>query len=174
MRMGAVQRAVATSMAQNKLATECGFDGIVPRMWIGPVNAMTPDGRDFVSWDALWMEEAEGISLDMLTFGVGKSIRDKQMQLVDRNLVKDLLFSKCAQLVVNCSAFLCIAVAAAESCHAVSHACASAATPSLPSLAPVHNHSMLGRMILNTSWCAQNSRGRGQARRYLGPAHDAV
>ena len=83
-------------MAQDKLATECGFDSIVPRMWIGPVNAVTPDGRDFVSWDALWMEAAEGISLDMLTFGAGRHLKTQREQLVDRKLVKELLFAKCA------------------------------------------------------------------------------
>ena len=99
-----MQRAIATIVAQDKLATECGFDSIVPRMWIGPVNAMTPDGRDFVSWDALWMEAAEGISLDMLTFGAGRHLKTQREQLVDRKIVKELLFEKYAL----CSLMLCL------------------------------------------------------------------
>jgi hypothetical protein len=91
-----VQRAVSTIIAQDKLATECGFDGIVPRMWIGPVRSMTPDGRHFVPWDAVWMEEAQGISLDVLTFGTGVVKGQSRRRLIDRSVVADILFNKCA------------------------------------------------------------------------------
>jgi hypothetical protein len=67
----------------------------VPRMWIGPVNSRAPDGT-FVSWDALWMEEAESISLDSLLFGPGIDVVTNQERIVDRELVKSILFDKCA------------------------------------------------------------------------------
>lgn len=55
-------------MAQDKLAHDCGFEEIVPRMWLGPVNAFSPNGSSFIEWDALWMEEAPGVSLDSLAY----------------------------------------------------------------------------------------------------------
>jgi hypothetical protein len=89
----AVQRAVSTIVAQDKLARECGFEAVVPRMWIGPVNALAPDGT-YVSWDALWMEEASGISLDALTFGGGRNIKTNATEMVNRKLVEELLLTR--------------------------------------------------------------------------------
>jgi hypothetical protein len=65
-------------------------------MWLGPVNSLTPNGTFFVEWDALWMEQASGISLDRLVFTGGTIPGTHQTAYVDRELLVDLLENKCA------------------------------------------------------------------------------
>lgn len=49
-----------------RIVDDCGFDDVVVRTWTAPVNGVTP-GYDFhVHWDALWLEQASGISLQQL------------------------------------------------------------------------------------------------------------
>lgn len=85
-------------MAQDKLARECGFGDIVPRMWVGPVQSMSPAGTHYISWDGLWMEQAPGISLDTLTFGRGVDSEGRQKGLPPK-VIADYLSNKCAALV---------------------------------------------------------------------------
>ena len=82
-------------MAQNKLAKECGFESIIPGMWLGPVRSMASGGDMFVSWDGLWMERAEGVSLDTLIFKKGRD-RNGTKTMVNRTIVHYLLTKKCA------------------------------------------------------------------------------
>eukprot|EP00892_Ulva_mutabilis_P003338 jgi/Ulvmu1/1376/UM011_0104.1 len=62
-----LDRVASVSLPQEKLSQRCGFESVVPRMWTAPLNSLSPDGRSFLSWDALWMERAEGVSVAMLT-----------------------------------------------------------------------------------------------------------
>lgn len=72
-------------MPQDKLAAECGFTDIVPRTWVGPVNALDAASGRFIGADAMWMEEAEGISLESLV----------QYDVLDREATEELLLRKC-------------------------------------------------------------------------------
>jgi hypothetical protein len=49
-----------------KLAEECGFDEVIPKLWIDKVDAVMPDVGYHIRWYAVWMEVAEGISLENL------------------------------------------------------------------------------------------------------------
>lgn len=82
-------------MAQDKLAQDCGFEEVVPRMWLGPVNAFSPNGSRFIEWDALWMEEASGVSLDKLTFASAPVVGSNVSARVDREDLEKLLYTKC-------------------------------------------------------------------------------
>lgn len=89
-----MQKYVSVLAAQDKLSSMCGFEEIVPRMWVGPVNAMTPDNGTFISWDALFMEAAEGISFDDLTLSGGRQAGGRK-KLLPADIIRDLLFNKC-------------------------------------------------------------------------------
>lgn len=65
-------------------------------MWLGPVNSVSPNGSHFIEWDALWMEEASGISLDRLVFTSAKVPGTNKSEGVDRQALEDLLQNKCA------------------------------------------------------------------------------
>ena len=41
-------------------APRCGFDDMVPKLWVERVNAVIPDLGFHVRWHGLWMEVAEG------------------------------------------------------------------------------------------------------------------
>jgi hypothetical protein len=90
-----LQWTLSSVLSQSKLASECGFESIIPRMWVGPVNSMDPQGRQFIGWDGLWMEEASGISLDSLVFGRGFNPSTNRSEYLDRYIVSNLLFEKC-------------------------------------------------------------------------------
>ncbi|GFR49181.1 hypothetical protein Agub_g11205, partial [Astrephomene gubernaculifera] len=51
-------------MAVDKLAQECGFTDIVPRMWLAPVRGVVPGIGFPIDWWGLWMEYVDGISLE--------------------------------------------------------------------------------------------------------------
>lgn len=91
-----MQSTLTTAMAQDKLAHDCGFEEIIPRMWIGPVNAFSPNGSRFLEWDALWTEEASGISLDKLSFASAPIVDSNKSALVDRDYLEELLLKKCS------------------------------------------------------------------------------
>ena len=42
----------------------CGFEDIVPKVWVEKVNAVIPGLGYHVRWFGLWMEVAEGISME--------------------------------------------------------------------------------------------------------------
>jgi hypothetical protein len=90
-----MQRTLSSVLSQGKLASECGFDSIIPRIWVGPVNSMGSRGRQFIGWDGLWMEEARGISLDSLIFGKGLDIATGKPSYMDRPTISNLLFERC-------------------------------------------------------------------------------
>ena len=85
---------MSTSLAQDKLAHDCGFEQVVPRMWVGPVNAFSPYDNRFIGWDALWMEATPGISLDMLANAQARIIGSNVSAMVDRKDLEDLLYNK--------------------------------------------------------------------------------
>ena len=41
-------------------APRCGFDDMVPKLWVERINAVIPDLGFHVRWHGLWMEVAEG------------------------------------------------------------------------------------------------------------------
>ncbi|GIL58746.1 hypothetical protein Vafri_13749 [Volvox africanus] len=92
-------------MAQVRLADECGANGITPRVWIAPVNAIIPNGTFLgyhVRWYGLWMEEAPGITLHGLfvTRGAERAMFDLltnkiNMTQVVQQTVLDLLTAQC-------------------------------------------------------------------------------
>ena len=63
-------------------------------MWLGPVNSFSPYGAGFIEWDALWMEEAPGVSLDLLSFSKAPVVGTNGTAQVDRKDLEELLFTK--------------------------------------------------------------------------------
>lgn len=51
-----------------RVVEECGFDDIVPKTWVAPVNGIVPGYEFHVHWDALWSEQASGVSLQQLFY----------------------------------------------------------------------------------------------------------
>lgn len=47
-----------------KVAEECGFLDIIPKLWVGRVNAIIPGLGYHVRWYGLFMQVAEGISME--------------------------------------------------------------------------------------------------------------
>lgn len=89
-----MQLLVSTSLAQDKLAHDCGFEQVVPRMWVGPVNSFSPYDNRFIGWDAMWMEEAPGLSLDLLAMGKARVIGSEVRTMIDRKDLEELLYTK--------------------------------------------------------------------------------
>jgi len=53
-------------LAIEQVAEDCGLDDIVPKVWVEEVNGVIPGVGYHIRWLALWMEQAEGISLENL------------------------------------------------------------------------------------------------------------
>ncbi|KAG2497271.1 hypothetical protein HYH03_004855 [Edaphochlamys debaryana] len=51
-------------MAIDKLSVDCGFTDLVPRMWLAPVRGVVPGVGYPLDWWGLWMEYADGISME--------------------------------------------------------------------------------------------------------------
>eukprot|EP00798_Chlamydomonas_sp_ICE-L_P012581 gene12581-15805_t len=51
-------------LAIQKLSEECGYEEMVPRVWVGKVNAVIPELGYHVRWYGLWSEYADGVSLE--------------------------------------------------------------------------------------------------------------
>lgn len=47
-----------------KVAEDCGFLDIIPRLWVEKVNAVVPGIGFHIRWYGLWMEVAEGVSME--------------------------------------------------------------------------------------------------------------
>lgn len=87
---------MSVSLPQEKLSRRCGFDKVVPRMWTAPMNSRSPDGRSFISWDALWMERAEGASVAMLTQMAGNTDARKAREALGDAVFDELLVKTCS------------------------------------------------------------------------------
>ncbi|KAG2488690.1 hypothetical protein HYH03_012691 [Edaphochlamys debaryana] len=65
---------VRLMLAQVRLNDECGASGLTPRLWLAPVSAVVPDGNFagyHIRWHGVWLEEAPGAPLFMLTKAAG-------------------------------------------------------------------------------------------------------
>lgn len=51
-------------VALQKLSDDCGFEDLVPRLWVDKVDAVVPNVGYHIRWYGIWMEIAEGISLE--------------------------------------------------------------------------------------------------------------
>ncbi len=58
-----------------QLTAECGFNSIVPKVWVEPLNGVMPHSGFHVKWLGLWADIADGVSVQNLqvwgTGGVG-------------------------------------------------------------------------------------------------------
>ncbi|KAG1662707.1 hypothetical protein FOA52_014572 [Chlamydomonas sp. UWO 241] len=103
-------RTVRTLLGLAKLSEDCGFQDIVPAMWADKVNAPVPGdgpaGGFHIRWHGLWMEVADGVSLEnLLNKGVPTRVPASAMlDLFNRRLngtrivraaIWDLLTSQC-------------------------------------------------------------------------------
>ncbi|GAX78973.1 hypothetical protein CEUSTIGMA_g6413.t1 [Chlamydomonas eustigma] len=50
-------------LAQQKLSRECGFNQIVPKLWIEPIHGIVPGHGFHIDWLGLWFDIAEGVSV---------------------------------------------------------------------------------------------------------------
>lgn len=74
-------------LALQRLRDDCGFQDIVPAMWLDPVNAVMPGTGYHIQWYALWMEHAPGISMEGI-------IRNAATPQVPRDVMADFLNSR--------------------------------------------------------------------------------
>lgn len=51
-------------LAIEKIVEECGFQDIIPAVWVDKVNAPVPDIGFHIRWHGLWMEVADGVSME--------------------------------------------------------------------------------------------------------------
>ncbi|GFR47810.1 hypothetical protein Agub_g9587 [Astrephomene gubernaculifera] len=98
-------KAVQFLMAQQKVMQECGLLDVTIKVWPGRVNAVVPGHGLHVWWDGLWMERAEGFSLNHLSYKANRQFITSILQnLMGERLNKthvvraalyDLLSSQC-------------------------------------------------------------------------------
>lgn len=60
----AILRNMRLLLAIQMLSDECGFQDIIPRIWVDRVNAPVPGIGYHVRWHGLWMELADGVSME--------------------------------------------------------------------------------------------------------------
>ncbi|KAJ9505716.1 hypothetical protein QJQ45_021475 [Haematococcus lacustris] len=53
-------------LALEKLVEECDLTDIIPKVWVQPISAILPEIGYHIRWHAIWMEQADGISLENL------------------------------------------------------------------------------------------------------------
>lgn len=92
-------------VAQQKVADDCGLMDVTVRIKLAPVNAVVPGLGLHIWWDGLWMERAEGISINQLSYITRKTfVEDTIMDLLGAKLnttrvvraaLFDLLTSQC-------------------------------------------------------------------------------
>ncbi|KAG1655370.1 hypothetical protein FOA52_012097 [Chlamydomonas sp. UWO 241] len=58
-----VLRNARVLLSIQKVVDECGFNDIVPRLWVDKVNAPVPGHGYHVDWHGLWQEVASGVSM---------------------------------------------------------------------------------------------------------------
>ncbi|GIL86258.1 hypothetical protein Vretifemale_14600 [Volvox reticuliferus] len=98
-------KAVQFLLAQQKVMEECGLMDVTIKVWPGRVNAVVPGHGLHVWWDGLWMERAEGLSLNQISYkrtrnfvtGSLKTVMGERLNktLVVRAALYDLLSSQC-------------------------------------------------------------------------------
>lgn len=92
-------------LAQQRVIQECGLSDVTVKVWVAPVNAVVPNIGFHIWWSGLWMEVAEGISVNRLAF-VNKKLLSQQnvltllqeklnKTLIVRAAMYDLLTSQC-------------------------------------------------------------------------------
>ena len=52
-----------------QISGECGFNEIVPKLWIEPVHGIVPGHGFRIDWLGLWFDIAEGVSVQNLQVG---------------------------------------------------------------------------------------------------------
>mmetsp|Transcript_3357 Transcript_3357/g.7341 ORF Transcript_3357/g.7341 Transcript_3357/m.7341 type:complete len:538 (+) Transcript_3357:145-1758(+) len=92
-------------LAQQKVMEECGLMDVTVKVWIAPVNAIVPGSGLHIWWNGLWMERAQGVSLNQLSYITRKMfVQQTIMELLQAKLNKtrvvraamyDLLTSQC-------------------------------------------------------------------------------
>ena len=51
----------------------CGYTDLIPKLWVEKINAVIPGVGFHVRWHGLWMEVAEGVSMEnFLHKGTGR------------------------------------------------------------------------------------------------------
>ncbi|KXZ55757.1 hypothetical protein GPECTOR_2g1307 [Gonium pectorale] len=98
-------KAVQFLLAQQKAMEECGLLDVTIKVWPGRVNAVLPGHGLHVWWDGLWMERAEGTSLNQLSYKRAKGyVTDNISAMMGQRLNKtrvvraalyELLTSQC-------------------------------------------------------------------------------
>jgi hypothetical protein len=98
-------KANAFLLAQQKMIEDCGLMDVTIRIKLAPVNAIVPGIGLHIWWDGLWMERADGISLNQLSYITKKSFVEDTIQSllgdklnqtrVVRAAIFDLLTSQC-------------------------------------------------------------------------------
>jgi hypothetical protein len=53
-------------LAIELIAEDCGLTDVIPKVWVEEVNGIIPDIGYPVKWMGIWMEQAEGISMENL------------------------------------------------------------------------------------------------------------
>mmetsp|Transcript_5477 Transcript_5477/g.12120 ORF Transcript_5477/g.12120 Transcript_5477/m.12120 type:complete len:525 (+) Transcript_5477:133-1707(+) len=51
-------------LAIEKIREECGFEDLIPKIWVDQISAVVPDLGYHIRWHGLWMEYADGVSLE--------------------------------------------------------------------------------------------------------------
>jgi hypothetical protein len=51
------------------MSRECGFNQIVPKLWIEPVHGVVPGHGFHIDWLGLWFDIAEGVSVQNIQVG---------------------------------------------------------------------------------------------------------
>lgn len=55
---------IHSTIAIQHLVDECGFEDVVKKSWIGPVNAVIPGTGYVIDWEGMFSERAPGVSLE--------------------------------------------------------------------------------------------------------------
>ena len=98
-------RANSFLIAQQKVVEDCGLMDVTVRVKLAPVNAIVPGLGLHIWWDGLWMERADGISINQLSYITRKAFVEDTIQSllgdklnqtrVVRAAIFDLLTSQC-------------------------------------------------------------------------------
>eukprot|EP00798_Chlamydomonas_sp_ICE-L_P002984 gene2984-12992_t len=75
-------------LAQQRVVEECGLLDATTKVWIDPVGAIVPEYGVHIWWNGLWMERADGISMNQLAHSSNRT-------RVVKVALMDLLTSQC-------------------------------------------------------------------------------
>eukprot|EP00798_Chlamydomonas_sp_ICE-L_P026263 gene26263-17365_t len=86
-------------LAQQRVVEECGLLDATTKVWIDPVDAIVPEYGVHIWWNGLWMEKADGISMNQLAILTKTTMDLLQVKLNKTRVVEvalmDLLTSQC-------------------------------------------------------------------------------